>query len=81
MLKTLLRLDPDEQKPYPGPNNRLLERPIIRRAPTHPTRRRRSRTAAALVPLLLSCSERGHRARVAVPREQEQRRVRWERRV
>ena len=85
MLKTLLRLDPDEQKPYPGPNNRLLERPIIRRAPTHPTRRsRRSRTAAALIPLLLllaslvlrsSCSDRGHRARVAVPREQKQRRV------
>jgi hypothetical protein len=86
----ILRLDPDEQQPHPCPDDRLLERPIIRRAPTHPARRRRSRTAATLVPLLLllaslvfrsSCSERGHRARVAVPREQEQRRMRWERRM
>ena len=81
-----LRLDTDEQQPHPCPNDRLVERPIIRSALTRSTRRR-PRIATA-PPLLLaslvlrsSCSERGHRTRVAVPREQEQRRVRWERRV
>ena len=34
-----LRLDTDEQQSHPCPNHRLLERPIIRCAPTHPTRR------------------------------------------
>ena len=32
---SVLRLDADEQQPHPRPHDRLLKRPIVRRAPTH----------------------------------------------
>ena len=82
---SVLRLDSNEPQPHPRPDDRLLERPIVRRAPAHRSaairRRRRATRFSLLTRLVLrpASSKRGHRARVAVPREQEQRRARWER--
>ena len=69
---SLLRLDFNKQQTHPRPDDRLLERPIVRRAPTRrPALRSRSRLRATLVPLPLvlaclilrrACGERVHRA-------------------
>ena len=77
----LLCLDPDEQQPHPRPDDRLLQRPIIRRAPMHPTTAGsgdclratlvRLPPIVASLALRLAYGERGDRARVAVSREEE----------
>ena len=70
-MRTVLRLDSRQtaascERP---PDDRFLQRPILHRAPTQQTiPSPRVHFRATILP---SCDERGHRERVAVPREQE----------
>lgn len=74
-LASLLRLDFNEQQPHRRPHDRLLERPIVRRAPTcgcAAVRRRRRAVLLSLMTRLIlrpASGEYGHQAGVAVPRE------------